>query len=121
VQLQGKWGYLDANREVRIAARFDGADQFVENRARVSLGKRIGYIDPHGALVIEERFDEATAFHGVLARVKAAGKWGFVDPGGSFVIQPTLADSSAGTACNRREAAARTPRLRYEVEEWQSG
>jgi hypothetical protein len=51
VALQGKWGYMDSTGAVRIKPSFDEADAFVEERARVSAGKKQGFIDPKGNFV----------------------------------------------------------------------
>jgi hypothetical protein len=95
VALQGKWGYMDSTGAVRIKPSFDEADAFVEDRARVSVGKKQGFLDPKGDFAAKPQFDSATNFREGLARVKIGEKWGFIDLTGHLVIQPIFEDSGA--------------------------
>jgi hypothetical protein len=95
VALQGRWGYMDLTGTVRIKPAFDEADAFVEERARVSVNKKLGFIDPDGTFVARPQFEAAASFHEGLARVKIGDKWGFIDKAGQVVIQPMFGDNGA--------------------------
>jgi WG repeat protein len=103
---------MDSTGTVRIKPAFDEADAFAEERARVSVDKKLGFIDPDGTFVARPQFEAATSFHEGLARVKIGDKWGFIDKAGQVVIQPMFEDSSSGISADTGsfyEGLARMP------------
>lgn len=86
---------MNSTGAVRIKPAFDEADAFVEERARVTVGKKQGFIDSKGNFAAKPQFDSATNFREGLARVKIGEKWGFIDLTGHLVIQPIFEDSGA--------------------------
>jgi hypothetical protein len=93
-----KFGYIDRNGKIVIPARFDRAENFSDDLARVTIGKKCGFIDRNGKIVIPARFDEYRVrdFSEGLARVEMeiGGKKGFIDRKGNMVISPQFRDAS---------------------------
>jgi hypothetical protein len=57
----GKWGYLDDNAIIVIAAEYEEAHIFSEERALVKLGGKWGVIDVEGKEIVPFEYDEAGA------------------------------------------------------------
>ena len=90
----GAWGFMTADGEVAVPARFEGASEFREGRAIVEVDGRSGAIDPSGRIVVEPIYDEVTPFADGRARVQVGSgadrRFGFVAPDGQEVVAPTL-------------------------------
>lgn len=112
---EGGWVWLDASGAV-VARPFvfdNGADPFVEGRARVvdDIG-RVGFIDVAGQAVVHTRWVHAERFVGGVAAVCAEGRrvpdgehtrlegcaWGLVDRVGTVLVPPTLPSVEAARA-----------------------
>ena len=112
---KGKYGYIDARGDWKIAATYDEASSFREGLAAVAVasGRRKpyrdsfnspdcweavlnwGYVQPDGNVSIQPKFEAAWAFSGGLAAVAVAGKWGYINPAGDLVIAATYTEASA--------------------------
>lgn len=91
VQVNQKYGFLDANCRMAIPAQYTEAFDFTEGLAAVKIGGKWGYIDKTGVLVIPARFAGAFHFSDGVASVKLDANsplWGFIDKAGKVVIQP---------------------------------
>lgn len=91
VQVNQKYGFMDANCRMVVPAQYNEAFDFTEGRAAVKIGEKWGYIDQTGVVVVAPRFAGAFHFADDLASVKLDAKsplWGFVDKVGKVVIQP---------------------------------
>ena len=88
VQIDGRWGYINAEGRITIEPVFREAGPFVEDRARARLNGKRGYINASGEFIREPDFDRTYDFSNGLASVKVEGRWGFVDRSGRFVIDP---------------------------------
>jgi hypothetical protein len=100
-QKKGQWYYTRRDRPLVPVATYDnGADDFVDGRARSSLGDKVGYIDRNLDLVIPAVYDGAYPFEKGVAVVCMActlmsdgehswyegGHWGRIDPTGHVVV-----------------------------------
>ncbi len=88
VQIDGRWGYINAEGRITIEPLFREAGPFVEGRARARLNGKRGFIDASGAFIREPSFDRTYDFSNGLAAVRLEGKWGYIDRDGRFVIDP---------------------------------
>jgi hypothetical protein len=93
--------YVDRRGRTAEALPFDnGADPFVEGRARTIRSGKVGFIDPDLRIVVPARWDFAFPFHGGIAvvcdgcrttaegehRRIEGGRWGYVDRTGQPVV-----------------------------------
>jgi hypothetical protein len=84
-----KWGYRTYDKKVIIKPRFDKAEEFEENLARVVVDGKQGLIDEKGNYVVKPEFDEiSSSFTEGFAAVRMKGKWGFIDRTGKVVTKP---------------------------------
>ena len=93
-----KYGYINRNGEVVMQPKYDYADEFFSERARVFYGEVedlfgspkngvFGYIDRSGIEVVPPIFEWASSFNeSGLARVKKDGLYGVIDVNGHEVI-----------------------------------
>jgi len=90
VEVDGKWGYINATGEMVIPPQFHQALDFSEGLALISLkleGKW-GYIDTTGNIVIPPQFDDAFYFSEGMAKVVIDKKVGYINKTGDLVIPP---------------------------------
>lgn len=98
---KGQWYYTRRDRPLVPVATYDnGADDFVDGRARSPVGGKVGYIDRDLDLVIPAIYDGAYPFEKGMAVVCLAcalvsdgshhwyegGEWGQIDPTGRVVV-----------------------------------
>ena len=84
--VNGRYGFRDANGDLTIEAQFEQAWHFSEGRARVKQDGRWGFIDRSGTVVIAPRFKQAWDVRNGLARVVLDdGTVGYVDRNGTLV------------------------------------
>lgn len=62
VKRGGRWGYVDAQGQVVMPPRYEGAFAFSQGRAAVNRGGRWGYVDLTGREVIPLRYSDARVF-----------------------------------------------------------
>jgi hypothetical protein len=103
VQQDNKWGYLDKTGKLIIPFKFDGAGDFSEGLAAVSLKEKTGYIDKTGKFVIPPQSYAGHSFSEGLAIVvlgpfdqkgeRLLYKYGYINRSGNMVIQPREAES----------------------------
>ena len=101
VRLNGKWGYIDEQRNMVIPCRFEYVYDFSEGLARVKLNGKWGYVNKQGNTEISFRYDFAYDFSEGLAAVKLNDKYGYIDRQGDTVIPCRynyVNDFSAGLA-----------------------
>ena len=75
---EGKWGFVDANGEIRIPFQYDEAHSFGQHLAGVREGDKWGFISLQGDMVIEPTFEEVKAFSSGCAPVKTEYGWKFI-------------------------------------------
>jgi hypothetical protein len=84
-QRDGKWGYVDEHKRVKIDFKYDYAYEFLDELARVYVGKlhggnvpsggKFGFIDRSGAEVLPLQYDNARDFSEGLAAVNIGGTY----------------------------------------------
>lgn len=91
VQLNNKWGFLNAKGDIKIPLKFDSATGFDKmGMARVRLNGKSYIINTDGRLLLGESFDEIGYFgDNDWTEAKLNGKWGAIDRKGRWVIKPT--------------------------------
>ena len=87
VNLDGKWGFIDASKNEVIPLIYEELLEFTEGLAAAKLNNKWGYIDKKGKEIIPFSYDNAWSFtQEGLADVFLNGKFGFIDKRGSFAI-----------------------------------
>ena len=92
-----RYGYVDRNGKLAIAARFADAQPFSDGLAAVKevYWGPYGYVDPQGHMKIAPSFEAAFPFSEGLAPVTVRGKRGFIDKSGTMRIPATFDRVSA--------------------------
>ena len=86
-------GFVDKTGTVKF--EFEGARDFSEHLAGVSINGKWGFVGTDGDLVIKPQFDHVLPFLEGLAAVRQGGKWGYINPSGVFVIPPRFAQADS--------------------------
>ncbi len=76
----GKWGYINGQNQMVIAAEFDRAYGFADGLAGVLIGDKRGFITPDGTLVAQPQFDDFWRHHGGVVPVRIGDLWGVIAP-----------------------------------------
>lgn len=79
--------------EVVIALKYEEADVFYTELAKVRLNGKYGFIDKTGKEVIPLKYNYIGGFNDGLALVKSEGKCGFINSSGTEVIPITYDDA----------------------------
>src|ERR1700733_396100 len=100
----GKWGCLNREGQVVVAATFDEARNFREGLAAVRIGRSFGFIDKSGKLLIAPRFEDVggipNGFSEGTAAVSIGQKWGYIDRSGKIVIAPQFGGGALDDSLN---------------------
>lgn len=97
VELNGKWGFIDATGATKLPFKWDEAAFFYEGLAPVKLNGKCGFIDKTGTIVLPLKYDLATSFKDGLAYVELGGKVGFINKKGEVVVPIKYDRSSDAT------------------------
>jgi len=89
----GRWGYVNVERNVVISFQFKYAGPFDQGMARVLLNDKAFFIDKQG-MRVTPKFDGAFDFHEGLAAVTVGENVGYIRRDGSFAIPPTHPNAS---------------------------
>lgn len=99
----GKWGFIDASGQMKIAPNYQSASYFSEGLAAVSVNvqtgfwadgrpsihPQYGFIDESGKMVIAPKYRLAMSFREGVAWVEDnRGPSGFIDHAGKIVVTP---------------------------------
>ena len=72
----GKWGYVDREGRMVVAAQYEYALEYAQGLAAVSKGGKSGYIDAAGKTVIALEYEDAASFsEGLTDSSTRAGPW----------------------------------------------
>jgi hypothetical protein len=86
VNLDNKWGYIDATGATKIPFKYEEASYFHEGLAPVKLNGKWGFINKTGATVIPFKYENAGNFFDGLAIVELGGKVGYINKTGGVAI-----------------------------------
>lgn len=81
-----RYGYMDRDGNVKIACRFDSAEDFSGGVASIRINDTQGYIDTSGQVVDAPPTDDFS--EGLKATTADSGLYGYIDRDGNFVIPP---------------------------------
>ena len=90
VEVDGRWGYINAEGEEIIAPRFERAWRFSDGLALVRSDGRFGYIDRSGQFAVPPRFTDGWHFSDGMAPVELDSTWAYVDRDGEVVADTQL-------------------------------
>ncbi len=102
-------GYANRQRRLQIRAQFDGAAEFSEGLAAVSMNGKWGYIDRSGEMAVPPWFLRGESFSENAARVVADGPCVYTGYGPCEAFNPVV----LGAALKRRFNLDRYPPCRY--------
>ena len=77
-ELDGKWGYVNPQREVVIPIQYHSAVSFSLGMAAVNLDGKLGVIRPDGKYLIEPEYDSLVPLDCGLYIAQKGGLWGVV-------------------------------------------
>jgi len=92
VKMDNKFGFLDKNSDIKIAADYDAASSFSGGLAAVQKRKKWGYINKDGKTIIPFRYDAAYAFKNGLALVEKEDIWSYINIKGDVIWRESLND-----------------------------
>jgi hypothetical protein len=93
VSVNDKFFFIN-KRGTRVTPKFEGAFDFHEDLAAVTVGKNVGYIRRDGSFALSPLHQSASGidFSEGFAAIRVNGKVGFMDKMGSIVIPPKYDD-----------------------------
>lgn len=83
---KGLWGYVNEKGRYVIKAKYDEADSFQNERARIMINNHYGFINLSGELVIPAIYDSAESFRDNFALCSKDGLYGFLNRQGHELI-----------------------------------
>ena len=86
--------YINAKGETKIAAMYDGAQQFLDGVAVVTMGSKQGAINKAGEFTIQPTYEYGlwNMSEGLLCYVDKNEKCGILDKNGNIVVSPIYYD-----------------------------
>lgn len=87
VKIDGKYGFVDPNGDLRIANRYEAIGPFNEGLAPVKILGKWGFVNKVEHLVIQPRYDEIPVYAEGLFIVKQDQKYGLIDTKGNIVAR----------------------------------
>lgn len=93
VSVDDKFFFIN-DKGIRVTPEFEGAFDFHEDLAAVTVGKNVGYIRRDGSFALPPLHQSASGidFSEGLSAIRVNGKVGFMDKMGSIVIPPKYDD-----------------------------
>ncbi len=88
VEIDGRWGFMNARGMIKIAPRFEETGFFSEGAAAVKMDEKWGFIDLKGNILIPAKFDFADAFSEGLAPALQGNTMGYIDKAGAWAVPP---------------------------------
>lgn len=83
----GRYGFVDANGNLRIANRYDSIGEFHEGLGAVKLIGKWGFVNENDHVAINPNYDYAANFQNGLAIVSRGKKMGVINKNGNTVLQ----------------------------------
>lgn len=85
VELDKKWGFVNAVDKVIVPIKYDYAHPFIEGRAMVNLGGKYGFVDKTGKEIIPVKYTYVTDFSNGEAEVGLEAQSFIIDLNGNEV------------------------------------
>ncbi len=86
VKINGAYGFVDANGDLRIANRYDAILPFSEGFAGIKLLGRWGFVNKLERLKIQPLYQQVSPFNNDMALVKRNDQWGIINKEGKEVL-----------------------------------
>lgn len=80
----GKWGFMNQNKDIKVCPKFEEAYPSVTDRYRVKVKGKYGFIDKAGKMVIKAKYDEAEDFRYGVAKVMRNNKTEYIKRNGKI-------------------------------------
>ncbi len=78
------FGFINLSGRLVVNLRYDDADDFSENRAKICADGSYGFIDTSGKMLSANEYEAARSFSEVLAAVRVNGKRGYIGHDGAL-------------------------------------
>ena len=93
IKSNGKWGFADANGNVKIKPCYSAlGDSWVEGAIAIWGTGGIGFLNKNLKEIVKPQFAVTSDFKNGIATVKKQNKWGIIDKNGKVVV-PLVFDS----------------------------
>ncbi len=86
IKRDGKYGFVDNRGRLRIANRYEEAEDFVEGRAAIRLLGKWGFIDASDEIIVQPTFDKISSFRQGVAKVARNQKEGLIGRNGEVLL-----------------------------------
>lgn len=90
VKVNGKWGYVDKQDNVKFFEESEKPYIFSEGLTIGKKNGKIGFLDNKGQWVIQPQFTAARAFKNGYAAAESKNLWGIIDKKGNWVVKPVF-------------------------------
>jgi len=81
-----KWGFINTDGKMVIAAEYEKAASFSEGLAKVRIDGKYGFIDKSGTLVIKPKFENVSNFHNGIASIFLKNdRMGYINKEGDYI------------------------------------
>ncbi len=88
VKIDGAWGFVDPNGDLRVANRYEDVGPYKEGRAPIMIRGKWGFIDKRETIKVQPKYDSVFAFQSGLSIVVKSGLYGLVDKEGNVELSP---------------------------------
>lgn len=92
VLLNGKWGFINEDREVIVPVIYEATSCFYDGLGGVKLNGKWGSVDVTGKLIIPIKYERDLLFSDGLSSVYINGKYGFIDKNDNLVVPAIYED-----------------------------
>ncbi len=87
VKIDGKYGFVDPNGDLRIANRYEEIGEFNNGLAPVQIMGKWGFVDKIERIVIQPRYSDAIGYDNGIFVVEQGDKYGIVDKTGNIIVR----------------------------------
>ena len=95
VEIDGKWGFINARGQIVIKPVYDRVGFFSEGLASARVNGKWGFIDTTGKIMIPAQFTYADCFSEGLATVTKGDQFGYIDRTGRWIIPAQFQTANA--------------------------
>ena len=87
IKIDGKYGFVDPNGDLRIANRYEGIGYFNNGIAPVMIRGKWGFVNVIEDIVIQPRYNQAIGYENGIFVVEQNGKFGIIDKNGNSIVR----------------------------------